>query len=100
MLFVLSSLCDGKFIPFQSYWLKKDLRLDILSWWFLICLWFNAAIIAYWKQLSSLVFGFIVAFLFFNHSGESISLSIYIYRYIDIDIDILYVIIIIIITFF
>ena len=34
--------------------------------------WFNATVKAYWKQLSSLFFGFIVAFLFFNHSWESI----------------------------
>ena len=34
--------------------------------------WFNARVKAYWKQLSSLFSGFIVAFLFFNHSGESI----------------------------
>ena len=27
---------------------------------------------AYWKKLSSLFFGFIVAFLLFNHLGESI----------------------------
>ena len=63
---------DGKFIPFQSYWSIKGLRLDILSGWFLTCLWFNAAIVAYWKQLSSLFLGYIVAFLFFNHFGESI----------------------------
>ena len=33
---------------------------------------FIAAAIAYWRHLSSLFFGFIVAFLFFNHLGESI----------------------------
>ena len=33
---------------------------------------FNVAVTAYWKQLSSLFCRFIVVFLFFNHSGESI----------------------------
>ena len=32
--------------------------------------WFNATVEAYWIQLSSFS-GFIVAFLFFNHLGES-----------------------------
>ena len=41
------SYFSGKFIPFQSYWSIKGLRLDILSGWFLICLWLNAAIVAY-----------------------------------------------------
>ena len=57
--------CDGKSISFQLYWLIKGLRLDIFSGWLLICLWFNAGIIAYWKQLSSLFFGLIVPFLTF-----------------------------------
>ena len=64
--------CDGKSISFQLYWLIKGLIFDILSGWLLICLWFNAMIKAYWKQLSSLFFGFIVVFLFFSYSGESI----------------------------
>ena len=50
----------------------KGLRLDVLSGWLLICLWFNAAIAAYWKQLSSLFSGFIVAFFIFSHLGESV----------------------------
>ena len=39
---------------------------------FLIFWWFNAAVTAYWKHLLSLFLEFIVAFLFFNHLGESI----------------------------
>ena len=38
---------------------------------FPILLWFNLAVKAYWKQLSSSFSGFIVA-PFFNHFGESI----------------------------
>ena len=38
---------------------------DIISGWFAIFWWFNAIVIAYWKQLlSSSFFGFIVANLF------------------------------------
>ena len=47
-----------------NFW--YSLRVFPMFWWF------NATVKAYWKQLSSLFFGFIVAFLFFNHSGESI----------------------------
>ena len=43
----------------------------ILSGSLLICCWFSATVIAYCKQLISLFFGFIVAFLLFVHSGES-----------------------------
>ena len=44
----------------------------ILSRFFPISSWFNSTVIAYGKQLSSfLLIGFIVAFLFFSHSGES-----------------------------
>ena len=64
-------LCDGKFISFHLYWLIKCLIFDILFGLPLICLWLNVTATAYWKHLQSLFFGFIVAFLFFNHSGES-----------------------------
>ena len=65
--FFQSFECDGKYISFQLYWSMKGLIFDIL--W---RLFFNVLMKAYWKQLSSLFFGFIVAFLFFNHLGQSI----------------------------
>ena len=55
--------CDGKSISFQLCWSIQGLFFDILSGWVLICLWFNATVKAYWKQLSSLFFGFYVVFL-------------------------------------
>ena len=33
---------------------------------------FNATVAAYWKHLSSVLFGFVVAFFFFIQCGESI----------------------------
>ena len=65
-----SFLFDGKFIYFQLYWSIKVLMFDIISGWLLLCSWFNATATAYWKHLSSLFLGFIVAFLFSNHLGE------------------------------
>ena len=66
------SQCDGKLISFQLHWSIEALTFDILYEPFTIFLWFNATITAYWKYLLSLFLGFIVDFLFFNHSGESI----------------------------
>ena len=59
--FFQCSLCDGKFIPFQLYWLIKGLSSVVLSGWFLISLWFNHH---YFLDL-------LLLFYFFNHSGES-----------------------------
>ena len=63
---------EEKFISFQLYLPIKDLIFDILFECILISLWFNASIAAYWKHLSSLFFGFIISFLFFIQTGESI----------------------------
>ena len=48
-----SFLYDEKANSFQLYWLIKDLIFDILSGWFVMWLWFNATVKAYWKHLSS-----------------------------------------------
>ena len=71
-----------KFFPIIFFWWKiysfpvtfiYDLIFVILFGSFLISSWFNAAVTAYWKHLLSfLLMGFIVAFLLFIHSGESI----------------------------
>ena len=58
-------------MSFQLYWLIKGLIFDILSGLFPMFWWFNATVIGYWKRLSSLFFGFIVAILFLNHSKDS-----------------------------
>ena len=42
------------------------------SGWFSIFSWFNAAVTANWKHLSSLLFWFVVCFLFFIQQGVSI----------------------------
>ena len=63
---------DGKSISFQLYWSVKDLIFNILGGSSFMFWKFNATVKVYWKQLLSLFFGFIVAFLFFIHSGESI----------------------------
>ena len=69
----LQSFCSNeKPISFQLFWLIKSLIFDILSGSFLIFSKSNATAKAYWKQLSSLIFGFIVASLFFSYSVESI----------------------------
>ena len=48
---------------FHSYWFIKGRIFNILSLQiFFICLWFTATFIAYWKQLSSIFLGFVVAF--------------------------------------
>ena len=60
-----------KSISFQLYWSIKGLIFGILWRLFAMFWWFNATVKAYWKQLSSLFCGFIVAFLFFDHSGRS-----------------------------
>ena len=70
--FFQSFLTDGKYISFQLYCSIKGLIFDILWGSFLIYSWFNASVIANWKYLPSLFLGFIVAFLFFSHSVESI----------------------------
>ena len=59
-------------ISFQLYLSIKGSIYDIFWLFFSMFWWFNATVKASWKQLSSLLFRFIVAFLFFNHSGESI----------------------------
>ena len=58
-------------MSFQLYWLIKGLIFDILSGLFPMFWWFNATVIGYWKRLSSLFCGFIVAILFLNHSKDS-----------------------------
>ena len=62
--------CDGKSISLQLYWSIKGLIFDILWVLFSMFWWFNQTVKAYWKQLL-LFFRLIVAFLFFNHLGES-----------------------------
>ena len=58
--------CDGNSISFQLYWSIKGLFFDIFCGSFLLFWQFNATVKAYWKQLSSLLLGFIVLFLFFQ----------------------------------
>ena len=55
----------GNSIPFHSYWSIKGLIFYILCGYFLMFWWFNATVIAYWKQLLPLFCGFIVAFFIF-----------------------------------
>ena len=57
---------------YELYLLMKGLICNIISGWLLICLWFNATAIVYWKHFSSLLLRFIVCFLFFSHLKESI----------------------------
>ena len=57
---------------YELYLLMKGWICDIISGWLLICLWFNATAIAYWKHFSSFLLRFIVCFLFFSHLKESI----------------------------
>ena len=64
--FSQSFLWHRKSFSFQLYWSIKGLIFDIFSEWVLICSWFNAAVKACQKHLSSLFFGFIVFFLFFK----------------------------------
>ena len=55
----------GISILFQLYWLIKGSFFDIPCKSLTIFWWFNATVMAYWKQLSSFSFcGFIVAFYF------------------------------------
>ena len=77
-----SSFSDGKFIPSQLCLFIKDLISLILSECFPISSWFHdlmlllcyaTVMLLLWKHLSSfLSMGFIVAFLFFIQSGESV----------------------------
>ena len=60
-IFFQSFECDGESISVQLYWLIKGLIFDILLGFFPMFWWFNATVKAYWKQLSSLFFGFIIA---------------------------------------
>ena len=64
--------CNGRSISFQLYWLIRGLIFDILCGSFWTFWKLNAMAKAYWKQLLSLFFGFILAFLFFSHFRESI----------------------------
>ena len=50
----------------------KGRSLYYSLWIILICSWFSATVIAYWKQLSSIFFGFIFAFLHPIYLGESL----------------------------
>ena len=59
-----SSFSDGKFIPSHIYSFIKGSIFVILSACFLISLWFNATVTAYWKHLSFLLIGFIIYCLF------------------------------------
>ena len=64
------SFSNGKFVTSQLYLFLEGLIFVVLCGFFLF---FNATVIAYWKHLSSfLLMGFIVAFLFFIQSGESV----------------------------
>ena len=65
-----SSIFDRLFIPFHLSLFINRLTFETLSDCGLIALWCNAAVIAYWKHLSSLFFGFIAIFFFFIHSGN------------------------------
>ena len=67
----LSSNFDGYFILFQSYFFIKVAMFEALSRCVSISWWFKATVAAYWKLLLSPFFRFIVAFLFFNYTGES-----------------------------
>ena len=62
----METLCPSNYID-----QKKGLRLDIHSGLYSIFLWFNAAVIGSLKHVLSLLFGVIVAFLFFIELGES-----------------------------
>ena len=62
---------QGNFISFHSYWVMEGLIFVILSRCFPIFSLLGAAVCAYLKHISSLYFGFIVAFLFLIHLGES-----------------------------
>ena len=71
--FFQSSFFDREFIPSQSYSFIKSLIFVILCRYLLISSWFSVTFTAYWKHLLSyLLIGFIVAFLFFIQSRESI----------------------------
>ena len=63
----------GKFIPSQLHLFIQGLTFFNSYGSFLISSWFNAIFTAYWKhQFSFLLMEFIVAFLFFIQSRESI----------------------------
>ena len=69
--FFQSFECDGKYIPLQlCLWIKGSI-FDILWGLFSMFWWFNAIVKAYWKQLSSLSFLFIVA-LYFSTIQENL----------------------------
>ena len=58
---------------FSVILIYKSLNFCYSLWIFLISSWFNVAVTLYWKHLlSSLLMGFIFAFLFFIQIGESI----------------------------
>ena len=59
-------------MPVHSYCFVKGLIFAALCGFVLICLLFCATVIAYWKQLPSLVFGFIVIFLLLIHFEGSV----------------------------
>ena len=63
---------DGYFISSQFYLFIKGLTFGTFWGSFFIFSWFNATIDIYWKHLSSSIFEFIDAFLFFNQSEDSI----------------------------
>ena len=72
-IFFQSSFSDGKFILSHLYLFIKGLIFLIPSACFPISSWSNVTVPTYWKHLlSSLLIGFIIAFLFFIQSGESI----------------------------
>ena len=70
-IFFQSFIPAGKSISTKLYWSVNDVIFVILSGWFRIFWWFNATITEYGKHAEHLVFfGFFIAFLFANHSGD------------------------------
>ena len=72
-IFFQSSFSDRKVIPFQAYLFINGLIFGYYLRDFFISSWFNATVTAYWKDLLySLLMEFIVAFLLFIQSRESL----------------------------
>ena len=58
--------CDANFLSFQLYLSIKGLIFDIVFGWLLICLWFNATVKAYWKQLHHYFLDILLLFYFWT----------------------------------
>ena len=65
-----SFLWDGTLIFLQLFLSMCFKILLILSGWIPISSWLRATVMAYWKQLLSLFFGLIVAFLLDTYFGD------------------------------